>query len=137
MIEGKEYISIVDLYYSFLKIEFRFRKTNEVINGNAYYNVEFTDKERNISIAYENIEDHLEVVVFILQNGKMPNYDDKTKTLHLKQLNKIVIANSNKEEIHSNAKYFAKFNVNNEIERKLLKEAKELRLCLKKFYEIY
>lgn len=41
------------------------------------------------------------------------------------------MAKASKEEINLNAEYFAKYNPKNEIERKLLKEAKELRLCFK------
>jgi hypothetical protein len=137
MVEDIEYIETVKLYYSFLETEFGFRKSNETVNGNAYYDVEFTDNERIISVSYENIEDHLEVIVFMLQNGKMPNYDDKTKTLHLKQLNRLVMTKASKEEINLNAEYFINYKAKNELERKLLKEAKELRLCLKHFNEIY
>jgi len=137
MVEDLEYIETVKLYYSFLETEFGLSKVNETINGNAFYDVEFKDKERVISISYENIEDHLEVIVFMLQNGKMPDYDDKTKTLHLKQLNRLVMAKASKEEINLNAEYFAKYNAKNELERKLLKEAKELRLCLKHFNELF
>jgi hypothetical protein len=137
MVEDLEYIENVKLYYSFLETEFGFRKTNETVNGNAFYDVEFTNNERIVSVSYENIEDHLEVIVFMLQNGKMPNYDDKTKTLHIKQLNKLVMAKANKEEINLNAEYFTNYKAKNELERKLLKEAKELRLCLKHFNEIY
>jgi len=137
MVEDLEYIETVKLYYSFLETEFGLSKVNETINGNAFYDVEFKDKERVISISYENIEDHLEVIVFMLQNGKMPDYDYKTKTLHLKQLNRLVMAKASKEEINLNAEYFAKYNAKNELERKLLKEAKELRLCLKHFNELY
>lgn len=136
MMEGEEYIEVVKQFYSFLETDFGFTKINETINGNAFYDVEFRDKERIISISYENIEDHLEVIVFMLQSGKMPDYDDKTKTLHLKQLNRVVMAKARKEEINLNAAYFAKYNAKNEIEQKLLKEAKELRLCLKHFSEL-
>lgn len=136
MVEDLGYIETVKLYCSFLETEFGFSKITQTINGNAFYDVEFKDKERIISISYENIEDHLEVIVFMLQNGKMPDYDDKTKTLHLKQLNRLIMAKASKEEINLNAKYFAQYNAKNELERKLLKEAKELRLCLKRFNEL-
>jgi hypothetical protein len=137
MIEGNEYIEIIKKFYSFLETDFGINKINETIYGNAFYDVEFKDKERIISISYENIEDHLEVIVFMLKDGKMPDYDDKTKTLHLKQLKRLVITKASKQEITSNAEYFTKYIAKNELERKLLKEAKELRLCLKHFNEIY
>ncbi len=136
MIEGKEYTEAVKLFYSFLETEFGFSKVNETINGNAFYDVEFKDREKVVSVSYENIENHLEVIVFMLENGKLPDYDDKTKTLHLKQLTKSVMTKASKEDVNLNAEYFVKYTPKDEIERKLLKEAKELRLCLKYFNEI-
>lgn len=136
MIEGKEYISIVGKFYSFLETEFCFKKANEAINGNVFCDVEFVCKDKVVSISYESIEDNLDIIVFMLQDGKMPDYDDKTKTLHLKQLNKQVISKASKNDIKSNTEYFAKYNAKNEIEKNLLKEAKELRLCLKYFDSI-
>jgi len=136
MIEEEEYIEVVRKFYSFLEADFGFSIANETVNGNAFYDVEFWDGERIISISYENIEDHLEVIIFLLHNGQMPNYDDKTKTIHLKRLNKLIMARASREEIGLNAECFANYNPKNEIERKLLKGAKELRLCLKHFNEL-
>ena len=136
MIEGKEYIETVKQFYSFLETEFGYKKGSETINGNAFYDIEFKNKEKVVSISFENIEDHLEVIVFMLQDGKMPDYDDKTKTLHLKHLNRLIMGKLSKEVLYLNAKYFAKYNAKNEIELKLLKGAKELRLCLKHFDEL-
>jgi hypothetical protein len=136
MVEDFEFFETVKCYYSFLETEFGIIKINETINGNAFYDVEFGDKEKIISISLENIEDQLEVIVFLLQNGNLPDYDDKTKTLHLKLLNKLVMAKVSKEEISFNAEYFANYYAKNELERKLLKEAKELRLCLKHLNEL-
>lgn len=136
MIDSNEYIKNVTDYFGFLIPEFNFKLLEEKVRGNAFYDIQYKDNSRVISISYENIEDYLLVTVFMLQNGEMPDYDDKTKTLHLKQLNRLVIAKASKEEINLNAEYFAKYNAKNELERKLLKEAKELRLCLKNFNEI-
>lgn len=136
MVDGSEYIKIVKLYYSFLESEFGFNTPNETINGSAFYDIEYRDGQKVISISYENIEDHLEVIVFKLQNGKMPDYDDKSKTLHLNQLNKLVMPKVDKTEMSSNVAYFSKYNAKDELERKLLKEAKELRLCLIHFNEL-
>jgi len=136
MIDGNEYIAIVKQFYSFLETEFDFKKKNEIINGNAFYDVEFNNKEKVISISYENIENHLDINIFMLQDEKMPDYDDKTRSLHLSQLNRLVMAKISKEEINLNAGYFAILDAKNEIEQKLLKGAKELRLCLKHFNEL-
>ena len=131
MIDSSEYIKNVNTYFEFLVIEFDFILLKEKVRGNAFYDMQFKDNSRVVSISYENIEDYLLVTVFLLQNGEMPDYDDKTKTLHLKQLNRLIIAKASKEEINLNAEYFTKYIAKSELEIKLLKEAKELRLCLK------
>lgn len=131
MIEGTKYIEIVKLLFSFLITEFEFRLSKETENGNAFYDVEYSDIGRVVSISYENIEDYLQVIVFKLKNGKLPDYDDKTHTLHLNELNKRVLSEIDKNEIERNNEVFDKFDVNDELERKLLKSAKELRLALK------
>lgn len=136
MIEGDLYIKIVGLFYSFLESEFGLDKVNETINGNTFYDVEYTDAEKLISISYENIEDHLEIILFKLSDGKMPDYDDKSQTLNLNHLNSIVMSQVAKDEINSNTQYFSKYNAKDELERRLLKGAKELRLSLKHFDQL-
>lgn len=136
MKEGNQYINTVKNYFEFLISEFRFRILEEKIRGNAFYDVQYIDSKRIISISYENIEDYLLVIIFILQNGKLPDYDNKTKTLHLNQLTAKILTNINKKEINLNNEYFSKFHAIDELERKLLKSAKELRLCLIHFDEL-
>jgi hypothetical protein len=136
MIDGKQYIDTVKKYYSFLNTEYNMPVTDEKVRGNAFYDVQYGDKTKVISINYENIEDYFQVTIFKLQNGKMPDYDDKTKTLHLNKLNAAVISKADKSEINLNNEYFAKYSAKDELERKLLKSAKELRLCLKHFNEL-
>jgi hypothetical protein len=131
MIEGIKYIRIVKLFFSFLITEFGFRLSKETENGNAFYDVEYSNDKKNISISYENIEDYLQVIVFRLKDGKLPDYDDKTHTFHLNELNKKVLSIIDKKEIEKNNLKFNKFDANDELERKLLKSAKELRLTLK------
>jgi hypothetical protein len=133
MIDGKEYIETVKEYYSFLTTEFNLPIVNEKVRGNAFYDVQYGDKIKIVSINYENIEDYFQVIIFKLQNGQMPDYDDKTRTLHLNKLNAAVLSKVDKNEISLNNEYFTKFQTENEIKRKLLKAAKELRLCLKHF----
>ena len=136
MKEDKEYVNTVKNYFEFLISEFRFKILEEKIRGNAFYDVQYVDSKRVISISYENIEEYLLVIIFILQNGKLPDYDNKTKTLHLNQLNAKILTNIDKKEINLNNEYFSKFHAIDELERKLLKSAKELRLCLIHFDEL-
>lgn len=136
MIEENQYIETVEAYFSFLIAEFGFKVSEEKIRGNAFYDVRYKDETRIVSISYENIEDYLLVIIFLLQNGRLPDYDDKTKTLHLNKLNTQFLSNISKSEISLNNEYFARFNPEDEFKRKLLKSAKELRLCLKHFKDL-
>jgi hypothetical protein len=112
MINGKEYIETVKEYYSFLTTEFNLPLLNEKIIGNVFYDVQYGDITKTISISFENIEDYFQVIIFKLQNGLMPNYDDKTKTLHLNKLNAIVLSKIDRSEINLNNEYFGKFQTN-------------------------
>lgn len=131
MIDGTKYIEVVKMFFSFLITEFGFRLSKETENGNAFYDVEYRDVRNVVSISYENIEDYLQVIVFKLKNGKLPDYDDMTHILHLNELNKRVLSEIDKNEIEKNNEVFDKFEGNDVLERKLLKSAKELRLALK------
>ena len=68
MIDGKEYIETVKEYYSFLTTEFNLPIVNEKVRGNAFYDVQYGDKTKIVSINYENIEDYFQVIIFKLQN---------------------------------------------------------------------
>jgi len=133
MIENKDYINLVKLHFSFLETEFDYRLSNETVNGNALYDVEYRTSDKVISISYENIEDHLEVIVFLLEKDELPNYDDKSKTLHLRALNSQIIGDLNSKDICSNSEKFSNYITKDSFSKKLLKEAKELRLCLSHF----
>ena len=136
MIEGEKYTEDVKTYFNYLITEFGFRMSNEKIRCNAFYDLQYSDGNRIVSVSYENIEDYLQIIVYMLQNGKLPDYDDKTKTLHLNRLNAQVMSIIDRNEIGLNNEFIVKFNPKLEIEKQLLKSAKELRLCLKHFKEI-
>lgn len=135
MIDRHRYIKTVKSYFEFLTSDFNFKLHEEEVRGNAFYDVEYKDNTRIISISYENIEEYFRVIICILQDGKLPNYDDKTKTLHLGHLNKEILPRINKSEIDLNTEYFTNFNPKEKVEKQLLKAAKELRLCLKHYNE--
>ena len=133
MIEGNHYIKTVKDYFAFLETEFGFKLLEEKVKGSVFYNVQYKDDERVISVSYENIENYLLVIIFILDDGELPDYDDKTKTLHLNKLTPKVFSKVDKSEIILNNEIFLKFHPKTDLERKLLKNAKELRLYLKYF----
>lgn len=131
MIEGKKFIKDANVYFNYLISEFGFKVLSEKIRGNTFYDLQYSDGKRILSVSYENIEDYLQIIIFILQNGELPDYDDKTKTLHLNKLNEQILPKVDRNEIAFNNEYFMKFKAQDALERQLLKSAKELRLCLK------
>jgi len=102
MIEGQKYIEDVKAYFNYLITEFWFKISSPKIRGNAFYDLRYSDGNRIVSVSYENIENYLQVIVFILQDGELPNYDDKTKTLHLDRLNAQVMSSMDRKEIGLN-----------------------------------
>jgi len=136
MVTGDWFIEKVKNYFSFLIDEYGYVLTEEEKAGNYYYTLKYSDNIRTISVSYENIEDYLTVIIHVLQNGSLPNYDDKTKTLHLSKINEIIHPLVKNEEVFSNNKHFKQFHAENEFDRKLLKSAKEIRLCLKHFDKV-
>ena len=133
MIEEHQYVETVKDYFNFLITEFGFRIVEEKIRGNVFYDLWYMDRTRILSISYENIEDYFQIVIFLLQDGELPDYDDQAKTLHLNHLVSKVISKVDRNEVNLNNEFFIKFSAKDEFERKLLKSAKELRLCLKYF----
>ena len=49
--------------------DFKFWLLNDTLNENRFYDVEYEGKEMRISISYENIENHLEIIVFKFDNS--------------------------------------------------------------------
>lgn len=131
MIRGLEFIEQTKKYNSFLVDEFDFIEFNITNREGLFYDVEYKKDGLLISISYENREDYLQVILFRLINGKKPEYDDKHMTIHLEKLNNALFKTLSSNNFKENEICFASLNASSNIERKLLKAAKELRLCLK------
>src|SRR3954471_8007242 len=123
MIEPKDYAEKVEEYFGFLIEEFGFKLLEKKIKGNVYYDVQYRKNDKLISISYENIEDYLLVIIFILHDNQLPQYDDEEKTLHLNKLTAQILPTLDGGEIQMNSRVFGNFRANNEVEKKLLKLA--------------
>ena len=131
MISADTYLAKVKLFFSFLVDDFHFQQITQTETGNAFYDIEFRKDEKVVSVSYETIEDYLQVIIFILRNGQRQDFNDKSNTIHLKDLNKEIFPRIDKNEIAENNLVFDKLETSSELDRKLLKSAKELRLVLK------
>ena len=136
MISGNEFITSVKKIYSFLVNEFNYSLIGEKYRTNLFYDVEYQKDDLVISISYEIREDYFQIILFRLNNGTLPDYDDKEKTLHLENLNKRILLYLTAEDFEENNDYFSVIRPLNQIENRLLKSAKELRLCLKNIYKL-
>ena len=130
MINANIYAELVESYFSFLEKEFGYILIQEKIRENVFYEIRYAKPNKQISVSYENLEDYFLVTIFLLENGKLPDYDDKSKTLHLSQLNKTILPIITSQQIQLNNNYFSIFKTSDRIENRILKSAKELRLCM-------
>jgi hypothetical protein len=135
MIDGEIYIKLVKAYFSYLGLEFGFSLLEDKVWGNSFYSLKYSDEKKVVSISYENIEDHF-TVIFLLKNGQRVNYDKKDQTLHFAEFIKKMFSIAKPDEIRLNNLHFLSFKPASTIEKKLLKTAKELRLCLNFFDKI-
>jgi len=131
MINGKEFIQLVKEHYSFLMTEFSYIVIEEKIRGNAFYEVRFQNSDNVISISYESIVDYLSILIYLLVNNALPDYDDPIHTLHLNKLNLLLLPKISKRDIEQNKNYFGNKLSSSKLEYRLLKSAAELRLYLK------
>lgn len=116
--------------FSFLTTEFEFKLEKIIENGNRFFDINYAGINKTISISLETYENYLRVVIFDLENGKLSNYDDKTKTIHLNQLTKDYFSKISKNKISENSMFFKNISTETEIEKQIVKCAKELRLVM-------
>jgi len=105
-------------------------------SGVVFYDLQYRSEKQVVSVSYENIEDHLLVIVYQLVKQQFPDYDDKQHTLHLHVLNHAVNAIVGQANWEENWLHFRGLKAEGTVERRLLKSAKELRLCLTHFNEL-
>lgn len=132
MVPGEEFISSVKKCFQFLIKDYNYKLKSEKNRTNLFYDVEYQHGDSLISISYENREDYLQVILFRLNNGQLPDYDDKDETIHLEKLNKRILKHLSEQDFKENNDYFSLLQPLSQMEKRLIKSAKELRLCLKK-----
>jgi len=133
MINASAYVKAVKECFAFLVSEFAFTPSEETTREAVFYDMQYRNATQVVSISYENIEDYLLVIVYRLVNQQLPNYDDKRHTLHLNVLNHALEAVAGPADWKENQHHFGCFKAEGVVERKLLKSAQELRLCLMHF----
>ncbi|MFT3796477.1 hypothetical protein [Flavobacterium sp.] len=131
IISEEKYMDFVQRTFLFLTEEFNYSVGNKKANGNIFYDINFEKEDSVISISLETLQDYLLVILFKLENGQLPRYDDKAKTIHLNRFTETVIKNNPDIDFLENNLHFKEISPSTEIEKLILKNAKELRICLK------
>ena len=131
MIEPERFKQVVKQSFSFLVTEHEMKFEKEVIQGNSFYDLTYSNDHRAISVSLENVENYFLVILFKLKGGQLPNFDDKTRTIHLSELTKSILTKIDNKDFVENNEFFQEIDVHGSTENLILKSAKELRLCLK------
>ncbi len=131
MISNFEFVEIVKRYFSFLVSHFYY----ELLNGkhathSMLYDVSYGGKEKVISISYEFPSDYLQIIIFDLLDGKLSDYDDRKHTHFLSEFNREIYSNITQDAMQKNHLFFSQHIPHSDIERRLIKRAKELRLYM-------
>ena len=129
MIMRDDFYNDIKNYFNYLVTEFDCKICNERYDNSLLFEIEYCSKKDIIvSISYDVRNDFIQIILFIKKNGMMPDYDDKSHTIHLTELNKKILPLMKKLDFENNNKYFSNFAINKG--DNLLKQAKDLRLCL-------
>ena len=120
-----------DAFVPFLA-RFGFNENAPDISGRLY-DATFTSPSHLVSISYEPGDDAFFVMVFSRCDGRLSNIDDRSKTPRLEDLNKRYMNSISSEDRRKSELEFAEVVVRDDVERRLLKFAKELRLVLPKY----
>ena len=124
---------ITQAYVPFLE-PLGFRLEKPVISG-RFYAVEFTGSSFAISVSYEPGDEALFVFVFTRRDGQLSNIDDPLQTPRLTHLNKRYMHTVTPEEYARAEREFGSVLATDEMERQLVKYAKELFLVLPKYLD--
>jgi hypothetical protein len=105
---------------------------SEVDTSGRLYDVMFTSPNHAVSISYEPGDSSLLLIVHTIRNGQVSKIDDRNNTPRLTDLNTRYMKSVTPAELRA-AKAAIENVAVDEIERKLLKAASELRLVLPKY----
>ncbi|MCC2545499.1 hypothetical protein LJY25_03515 [Hymenobacter sp. BT175] len=133
MVEAQVFLRAAKTYFAFLVSEFAFAELSETVRSVVFYELQYRNAAQVVSISFENLEDYLQITVFQLVNQQLPDYNDSHHTYHLHTLNHALSKLVGPDDWQENQRFFEEFKPEGTVERRLLKAAKELRVCLTHF----
>ncbi len=132
MLTRMQYNEAVKKYFLFLEQEWGYSQTPVNVKSTILYDIQYTNTKKIVSISYEIKGDGVKVIIFELIDGNLPEYDDKRYTIHLEHLTKDISKDELEKNIIENNNYFNRFDKpKDNVEKEILKKAKQLRLFLK------
>lgn len=129
---GLCFFRIIDEAFAPFLGELGLQMDSPSISG-RHYSVSFSGPSHLVSVSHEPGEAFL--IVFVSPAGKkrLSDFDDKTRTPRLSDLNGKYMPLITNEERTQNEAFFRSVKINDDDEARLLKCAKELRLVLPKY----
>jgi hypothetical protein len=124
---GDRFLSV----FQFLTEEFGYEVAGTTSVRDVYQEIVFGKTGQVISVSYENADDDLQVVLFKVKDGKLPDFDDETHTLHLTDMTDDVLARLTPGQIQEYKKWFSDINSETRLDKQLQESAAWLRLCLR------
>jgi hypothetical protein len=129
---GQDFVRIINEAFAPFLSAAGFSMPSTAISGRLY-RASFIGAENMVSVSFEPGDDSLFVVVFSRERGEWSNMDDRETSPRLSDLNTSYMGMVGTEERADNESYFKLVRTNDDVERSLLKAAKELRLVLPRY----
>lgn len=127
MITREEYKNAAKKYFNFLMERYNFLELERKSQNSMLYDVEYTDTNFIISIAYEIKGEGVNVIIFKILDGIKSDYDDYENTIHLNRIMKSTHKEEIVEQLMASRFQFEHFEKpESDIEAELLKKAELL-----------
>jgi len=132
--DGQRFVRIIaEAFVPFLE-RLGFLGNEPEISGRLY-DARFTGLHHEVSVSYEPGDDVFLVLIFGRRNGRLSDVDDRSNTRRLADLNRRYMHLVTPDDRKKNEREFEGIVTRDDVERQLLKYAKELHLVLPLYLE--
>ena len=131
-----EFKASISLYFDHFLVLFGFSIPARFNLSGRLYDATYEKHNKSLSISYEPSDEYLEIMLFEKCGNNLSDYDDRSATKSLSDLNKQYAINVKDTAIKKIDKYFSGFALVNEESILLRKQARELNFCFHKMNEL-
>jgi hypothetical protein len=125
-----EFVEAIDTYFVPFLNGLGFDRSLPISISGKHYCATFLRSDRAIVVSYEPGDDYLLIALPTVVNGIQSDLDNRESSPRLSDLAGRAMSNASAAQLQANAAYFAGRHADRPLSRKLLKAAKDLRICL-------